>query len=265
MGFPLAAAIIGMVMIIATWILADLYLANSPQQMGLTPDGDPAASPTMSATSPAPRPHAPSNLWTDFRFLTLAAGMALGLFAQIGLLTHLFSLLVPALGAPFAGIAAGAATASAIAGRTLVGWLMPPGADRRLVACISYGVQIAGSIAWLIAGGENFPLLLAGVVLLGAGIGYATSLPPLIAQVEFSPNDVSRAVPLIVAIAQASYAFAPAAFGLLREFAPGATTEGATPALFIAAAMIQLMAIGALLAGRVTNTSGRARRERIAA
>ena len=33
------------------------------------------------------------------RFLTLAAGMALGLFAQVGLLTHLFSLLVPALGA----------------------------------------------------------------------------------------------------------------------------------------------------------------------
>jgi hypothetical protein len=250
LGFPLAAAIIGMVMIIATWILADLYLANSPQQMGLTPDGDPAAPPTMSAASPAPRPHAASKLWTDFRFVTLAAGMALGLFAQIGLLAHLFSLLVPALGAPFAGIAAGAATASAIAGRTLVGWLMPPGADRRLVACASYGVQILGSVAWLLAGGENLPLLLTGVVLFGAGIGNATSLPPLIAQAEFSAGDVSRAVPLIVAMAQASYAFAPAAFGLLREFAPGATAAGATPTLFIAAALIQMAAIGALLAGR---------------
>jgi len=35
----------------------------------------------------------------DWRFVTLAVGMALGLFAQIGLLTHLFSLLVPPLGA----------------------------------------------------------------------------------------------------------------------------------------------------------------------
>ena len=73
--------------------------------------------------------------------------MALGLFAQIGLIAHLFSLLVPALGAQRAGLAMGLATALAIAGRTLVGWLMPPGADRRLVACTSYAVQIAGSLA----------------------------------------------------------------------------------------------------------------------
>jgi hypothetical protein len=53
----------------------------------------------------------------DWRFLTLATGMTLGLFAQIGLLAHLFSLLVPALGAQLAGVAAGAATASAIVGR----------------------------------------------------------------------------------------------------------------------------------------------------
>ena len=84
-------------------------------------------------------------LWRDAAFLTLAAGMALGLFAQIGLIAHLFSLLVPALGAQAAGLAMGGATAAAIAGRTLVGWLMPAGADRRLVACASYVVQIAGS------------------------------------------------------------------------------------------------------------------------
>ena len=40
-----------------------------------------------------------SLLWRDLKFLTIAAGMALGLFAQIGLIVHLFSLLVPALGA----------------------------------------------------------------------------------------------------------------------------------------------------------------------
>ncbi|WP_184255486.1 MFS transporter [Rhodopseudomonas rhenobacensis] len=258
-GFPLAAAIIGVVTIAATWILAELFLAQSPQQLGLAPDGD-ATPPTTTAPSmPAARPRAASNLWTDLRFITLAAGMALGLFAQIGLLAHLFTLLVPALGAQFAGIAAGAATASAIAGRTLVGWLMPPRADRRLVASASYAVQIAGSIAWLLAGGDNLPLLLAGVVLFGAGIGNATSLPPLIAQVEFAPSDVSRVVPLIVAIAQASYAFAPAAFGLLREFAPSATAAGAAPALFIAAALIQALAIGALLAGRRCRGSGDAR------
>jgi hypothetical protein len=118
--------------------------------------------------------------------------MALGLFAQIGLIAHLFSLLVPALGAQSAGLAMGAATASAIVGRTLVGWLMPAGADRRLVACASYVVQIAGALAFIVAGGTNIPLLWVGVILFGAGIGNATSLPPLIAQVEFTAEDVPR-------------------------------------------------------------------------
>jgi MFS family permease len=178
--------------------------------------------------------------------------MALGLFAQIGLIAHLFSLLVPALGAQFAGLAMGGATAAAIAGRTLVGWLMPIGADRRLVACASYVIQIVGSIAFLAADGTNIPLLLIGVMLFGAGIGNATSLPPLIAQVEFVKDDVPRVVALIVAIAQGAYAFAPVAFGLIRELAPQAIhgSAGAAPYFFVSVALVQILAIGALLAGR---------------
>ena len=80
--------------------------------------------------------------------------MAAGLFAQIGLIAHLFSLLVPALGAEAAGLAMGLATAMAIAGRSLVGWLMPAGADRRLVAAASYGVQIVGSLLFILAAGR---------------------------------------------------------------------------------------------------------------
>jgi hypothetical protein len=185
-------------------------------------------------------------LWANATFITLAAGMALGLFAQIGLLAHLFSLLVPALGTQGAGLAAGMATAAAIVGRTLIGWLMPVGADRRLYACVSYGVQIVGALAFLMAAGGNVSLLLVGVVLFGAGIGNATSLPPLIAQVEFAPQDVVRVVPAIVAISQASYAFAPAVFGLLRE----ASTTATVPHLFIATMLIQGAAIVMLLLGR---------------
>jgi hypothetical protein len=126
---------------------------------------------------------------------------------------------------------------------------MPIGADRRLIAGGNYVVQILGSLAFLFAAGDNVPLLLLGVVLFGAGIGNATSLPPLIAQVEFVKEDVVRVVPFIVAISQATYAFAPAAFGLIRDFAPqwGA---GTAPWLFIAAMLIQTLAVTALLAGR---------------
>jgi hypothetical protein len=252
MGFPAAAAMIGVVMAVMTWVLADLMFSKTPQQMGLTPDGDVPGAAAASVTSPSTRPLPGSQLWRDLRFLTLSAGMALGLFAQIGLIAHLFSLLVPALGAQLAGLAMGGATAAAIAGRTVVGWLMPISADRRLAACASYVVQIVGSIAFLVADGTNIPLLLIGVMLFGAGIGNATSLPPLIAQVEFVKDDVPRVVALIVAMAQGGYAFAPAAFGLIRELTSQAIdgSAGVAPYFFVGAALVQVLAIGAFLAGR---------------
>jgi hypothetical protein len=254
-GFPGAALAIGLVMIASIWVLADLYYGKTPEQMGLAPDGDAQSRAPVPVTLARAMPLPGNRLWRNRQFLTLAAGMALGLFAQIGLLAHLFSLLVPALGAQFAGVAAGMATVSAVAGRTLFGWAMPIGTDRRLVACASYLIQIAGSLALLLAAGNHVPLLLAGVVLFGFGIGNATSLPPLIAQVEFVEKDVPRVVPLIVAISQAAYAFAPAAFGVIRALAPqaGTATAGNAPGLFIIAALIQGAAIGVFLLGRSRN------------
>ena len=105
----------------------------------------------------------------------------------------------------------------------------------------------------LLAAGDNIPLLALGVVLFGAGIGNATSLPPLmIAQAEFVRDDVMRVVPMIIAVAQASYAFAPAAFGLIRASGPafGPIQSGAAPCVFIVAALLQCLAIGALMVGR---------------
>jgi hypothetical protein len=250
LGFPWAAVVIGLVMIASIWILADLYYSKRPEPMGLSADGDAASA--GSVTPPFEHAYPSRRLWKDWRFITLAAGMALGLFAQIGLLAHLFSLLVPALGAQLAGFATGAATAAALVGRTLVGWLMPVGADRRLFGCANYFVQILGSLAFMFAAGDNVPLLLLGVVLFGAGIGNTTSLPPLIAQAEFVKEDASRVVPLIVAISQATYALAPATFGFVRELAPrwGSTSAAAAPWVFTAAALIQAFALIAFLVGR---------------
>ena len=68
-------------------------------------------------------------------------------------------------------------------------------------------------------------------------------------------TEVSRSIAecsLIVAIGQGTYAFAPAAFGLIRELAPHATQSApaAAPILFAVAALIQGLAICAFLAGR---------------
>ena len=257
LGFPNAATLVAVAMGATMWVLADQLFSRTPQQMGVLPDGDSPGVPALSVKSPTARPLPGARLWHDRKFLTLAAGMAFGLFAQIGLTAHLFSLLVPALGAPRAGMAMATMTGMAIAGRILVGWVMPLSADRRLLAALGYAAQLLGSLVFICADGTSVPLLLLGVILFGVGFGNATSLPPLVAQTEFVERDMQRVVALIVGMSQAAYAFAPALFGLVREVtgpaagaAMSAGGSGAAAWVFAAAAVIQGLAIAAFLLGR---------------
>lgn len=241
-GFSQAAMIIGISMTATVAVLSALVFSKSPEALGQSPDGAKSNQvETLAASSPAPSlPR--SLLWRDRRFITLSAGMAAGLFAQIGLLAHLFSIVVPVFGPQGAGVLMGGATAAAVAGRTGMGWFMPVSADRRLIASASYGVQVIGSVTLLLAGGDHSAAMIAGVLLFGLGIGNATSLPPLIAQLEFDKADVSRVVPLIVALSQATYALAPAVFGIVRTISE--------PSVLILAAAIQLVAVATFVHGR---------------
>ncbi len=188
-------------------------------------------------------------LWRDRRFRTLAGATALGLFAQTGLLAHLFSLIVPALGEVTAGIAMACATLAAVTGRSLLAAVMPREADRRLIAAASYAVQVVGCGAFLLSHGSEPWLIWTGVALFGLGIGNVVYLPPLIAQTEFASPDVPRVVALTVALGQALYAFAPAAFGLLREALPAGTGPAMRRPSTLAAAVF-IAAIVTLLMGR---------------
>jgi hypothetical protein len=219
--------------------------------LGTKPDGDaPGASATLPGSDLA-RPLPGGSLWRDRKFQTLAVGSALGLFAQIGLLAHLYSLLVPTLGNQAAGLAMGATTALAVLGRTLIGCFMPPACDRRLLAAASYGLQVAGSFAFLAAQGTNVPLIIAALFMFGLAFGNGTWLPPLIAQVEFVAEEIQRVVALVVAISQGAYAFAPASFGLIRDLSDHVVVHpGTAPAVFIAAAAIQALAASVFLIGR---------------
>jgi MFS family permease len=248
-GFAGGATLVGIVMVAVIGTLSLLVFTRTPESMGQSPDGDAPGQPAASVTSPSARPLPGRALWSDNAFRTLAAGMALSLFAQIGLLAHLYSLLVPAITKQGAGLAMGFATGCAIAGRTIVGWTMPVGADRRRFAAMNLLVQVAGSAALVASGGTSLALLLLGVALFGAGIGNVTSLPPLIAQVEFVKEDAMRVVPLIVAIGQATYAFAPAVFGALLA-SELASLEGGASRLFMAAVAVQIAAVACFLMGR---------------
>lgn len=248
-GFPVAAILIGIFMVIVVWWLTASVLGVAPSDLKQQPDGEALGSATPLAVTTTIAALPGNDLWRDWRFRTLSAGMALGLFAQIGLLAHLFSLIVPTLGVSWAGVVAGLATASAIAGRTAFGWLMPPDANRRVVAAVSYGIQIVGVVVLMVSGLSSAPLIVVGVILFGFGIGNATSLPPLIAQVEFAKEDTARVVPLIVAMGQATYAFAPALYGLVRAgteaglFGAGSFGTG----VFLVTIIVKCLAISAFL------------------
>ncbi|MCR0984996.1 MFS transporter [Roseomonas populi] len=250
-GFHTAAVMVASVIVVVGWLLSGRYLGPTPATMGLLPDGD---APSLLQSTPGDRSRAVEaepflKAWHDRRFVTLTASTTLGFFAQIGLVAHLFSLLAPTLGAGVAGLTMSGVTACAISGRFLLGAAMPQEADRRVVAAANAAMQALGSVILLCAG-PSVPLLLLGCALFGLGLGNSTSLPALIAQAEFRPADVAWVVGLVTAISQAGYAFAPAAFGFLRDIGATGSSMNEGVLLFATAAIVQSASAGMLLLAR---------------
>lgn len=243
-GFSRAAIAVGAIMIAVITAISIVVLTKVPAALGLRPDGDTGPVSTGRNADSDERAKKIGTAWSDDAFRSLALAMALSLFAQIGLIAHLFSLLVPVLGSYAAGLAAGLSTAAAIVGRMALVWFVPAGSDRRSAAAWVLALQALGSAALLLSDGQT-GFVFAGVLLIGLGIGNMTSLPPLIAQAEFAKPDVAKVVALIVATAQGFYALAPAAFGLLRDFGP---SDGRS--VFWAAIGVQAVAAAIYLWGR---------------
>lgn len=255
-GFPQAALGVGVATIAVVASLAFGVFAKTPAQLGQRPDGEPAPVDAPSAPS-APSAAAPSRrwLWRDRRFVTIALGMSIATFATIGLLAHLYVLLVPVAGEQRAGWLMALVTGAALVGRVMVARWMPADADRRLVICACYAVQLLGITALLAANVFAFTptwWLAIGLLLFGAGIGNGISLPPLIAQAEFDGADVQRVVSLAIACSQATYAFAPALLGVVLVASGGPDVRlGAGAGWFLVViALVQTAAVGVFLAGR---------------
>ncbi len=251
-GFPAAVLIVGAAAIVTVCYFSMFVFSHTPDTTGQRVDGDEADATARIALNEQFRLPGGA-LWRDWKFRTLAVAMSLSLFAQIGLLSQLFSVAVPALGAFWAGIVLALANLLSVVGRTVTGVLLPAHADRRIVAMFSYGVQILGGVVLIVSDGRSLVYLVVGIFLFGAGIGNATTLPPLIAQTEFSKEDCLRAVSLIAAMSQSIYAFAPAVFGVVRNLAheghPFPTSEMVSIA--VVGAGVQFLAICAMFVGRL--------------
>ncbi len=214
LGFPTAAVLLGGGMLALVWPLAGAYLRKEPHEVGLLPDGDPAGTTRASERIGTPRLSlSRAALFRLPRFLTLAGAFALALFAQVGLLAHLVSMMAPRLGDSGAAVAVSVTTIGAITGRLLMS-VVPPEFDRRAASALNLLLQVCGVA--LLTVGRPVPSFV-GCALFGLAVGNVVSLPPLIAQVEFDRADVLRVVALVTAVNQALFAFAPGLFGALRD------------------------------------------------
>jgi len=147
-------------------------------------------------------------------FVTISIPFALGLTAQVGFLTHQMAFLAPVMGAVMAGWAVSLTTFAAILGRIVTGFVVDR-LDRRLVACGNFIVQAVGTAT--LALGTTETALYAGCVLFGFSVGNMTSLPGVIVQQEFPKQHFARAISLVVAINQFSFAFGPSLLGQLQQ------------------------------------------------
>src|SRR5262245_60781107 len=119
-GFTSALALAALLLIVVLVAIAARLMRRAPEELGLGPDGD---SPLSQWTEPAPSGE--GRRWADavrtWRFWSVSAPFALGLAAQVGVLTHLIALLTPTLGADGAARAVSTTTAAALVGRLVTG------------------------------------------------------------------------------------------------------------------------------------------------
>jgi len=235
-GFARAAATAAVAAVIVLAV-AVAVLRRGPEELGLGPDGDP---PPPAVARPAPvAPGWRREALRSWRFWSVSAPFALGLAAQVGVLTHLVAVVTPALGVTGAARAVSAATAMALLGRLVTGIIVDR-VSRRLVAGVTLAVQIAGVLVLARAGSPATIYL--GCALLGAGVGNLTTLPGLILAVEWPRERFAPLIALVVGINQFTFAFGPSLVGVLRDW-----TGSYAPALAACAALEAIAAVLVLL------------------
>jgi MFS family permease len=236
-GFSRALAAVAGAHLVVMLAVTSALRWRSPDALGVGPDGGP---PRRASDPPPATVAGRGDALRTWRFWSVSAPFALGLAAQVGVLTHLVALVAPTLGAGGAARALGTATAAALVGRLATGQVVDR-LNRRLVASATLAVQIVGLA--LLARGRSPAEVYAGCVAFGLGVGNLTTLPGLILAVEWPRERFSALVSLVVGINQLTFAFGPSLVGVVRDW-----TGAYGPAL-AACATLQLVAAVTILLG----------------
>jgi MFS family permease len=237
LGFARALALAALASFVSLLALATAVMRGDPEALGLGPDGDRDASARAEASRSDPRRRDAVRTW---RFWSVSAPFALGLAAQVGVLTHLVACVTPTLGTAGAARVVSTTTASALIGRLVTGVFIDR-ANRRLVSSATLAIQIAG--VGLLAWAPATAAVYAGCVLFGLGVGNLTTLPALILAVEWPRERFSTLVGMVVGINQLTFAFGPSLVGVIRDW------SGAYGPALMACAGLQAIAATVVLLG----------------
>jgi MFS family permease len=242
LGFCRALVAAGVVGLVAM-LTAAVIMRRDPRDLGLAPDGDlPSSVHADVPAGPKQSERGRGDALRTWRFWSVSLPFALGLAAQVGVLTHLVALVTPTLGGGGAARAVSATTAAALIGRLVTGFIVDR-SNRRLVASATLIVQIVG--VTLLARTRSPAGVYAGCALFGLGVGNLTTLPGLILAVEWPRARFSSLVGLVVGINQFTFAFGPSLVGLLRDWAGSYQLAlGACAALQAVAASLILLGPG---------------------
>ena len=237
-GFTRALALAAVVLLVVLVAVAACVMRRDPEELGLGPDGDSGRSVRSEPSQGGERRRRGDALRT-WRFWSVSAPFALGLAAQVGVLTHMVALVTPMLGAGGAARAVSATTAAALIGRLATGFVVDR-LNRRLVSSATLVIQIMGLA--LLAWASSAVVVYAGCALFGLGVGNLTTLPGLILAAEWPRERFGALVALVVGINQFTFAFGPSLVGVLRDWtgAYGPALGACTLLQAVAAAMVLL-------------------------
>lgn len=213
-GFTTGVGLVVAVMVLTLWPASIAFLGTSPAKLGMAPDGAAAGGAAASAPAEAPSPVSARSLLRIPALWTVMVAFALGLFAQVGFLTHLVAFLTPSLDPETLSLAVGLTTGSAIVGRVATGFVIDR-IDPRHATAATLALQVAALSA--LASGVGTSTMVVACTAFGLGVGNLITLPSLIVRRELPMAVFTRAVGLVVAGTQVTYAFAPLVIGVLRD------------------------------------------------
>ncbi len=216
-GFATATVWIAAVFVLGVIPVTALVLRPDPAVLGLLPDGDPSPSAVGAGRAGGGGvPYAQAVHGALFRRIT--AAWTLALIAQVGGISHLFSLVDERVDRSGAALAVSVLAGSSMVGRLAGGWLLGRVALRP--ACLTWLVLQACGLAGL-ALVEGRLSLLVGASLFGLSVGNVLLLQPVVLADVFGVRDYPRIFATSQLVSTVGIAGGPFLLGILRDATGG--------------------------------------------